>query len=154
LGDGELRGELERLAATAPEVPIRFLEQLGGAEAQEEIARARLLLLPSVCFEGFPMVVREAFAFGTPVAVSNIGPLPSIVRQGENGVVFAPGDPQSLLGVVRSAWETAGELERLSVGARQSFEALYTEEVNYRMLMAIYAQAMEVHSSRKENIRN
>lgn len=153
LGDGDLRGELERLAATAPAVPIRFLGQLAGAAAQEEIARARMLVLPSECFEGFPMVVREAFAFGTPAAVSNIGPLPSIVQQGENGVVFAPGDPQSLLAVVCAAWETTGELEHLAAGARRSFEALYTEEANYRMLMAIYEQAMEVHSSRKDNTR-
>ena len=87
--------------------------------AQDEIARACLLVLPSEWFEGFPMVVREAFAFGTPAAVSNIGPLPSIVRQGENGVVFEPGDPQSLLQVVRAAWEKAGELEHLAMGARR-----------------------------------
>lgn len=148
LGDGDLRGELERLAATAPKVPIRFLGQLAGVSAQEEIARARLLVLPSEWFEGFPMVVREAFAFGTPAAVSNIGPLPSIVRQGENGVVFAPGDPQSLLAAVRAAWEKTGELERLAAGARRSFEVLYTEEANYRMLMAIYAQAIDVSQRR------
>lgn len=148
LGDGDLRGELERLAASAPLVPIRFLGQLSSAAAQDEIARARLLVLPSECFEGFPMVVREAFAFGTPAAVSNIGPLPSIVRQGENGMVFAPGDPQSLLTAVRVAWEKTGELERLAAGARRSFEALYTEEENYRMLMAIYEQAIDVSQRR------
>jgi hypothetical protein len=32
------------------------------------------------------------------MAVSNIGPLPSIIRQGRNGVVFAPDDSQSLQG--------------------------------------------------------
>ncbi|MDP2240435.1 MAG: glycosyltransferase family 4 protein [Burkholderiales bacterium] len=150
VGDGGLRRELERLAAMAPEVPIRFLGQLAGAAARDEIARARLLVLPSECFEGFPMVVREAFAFGTPVAVSNIGPLPSIVQQGENGVVFAPDDPQSLLAAVRAAWGSTGKLECLAAGARRSFEALYTEEANYRMLMAIYEQAKEVGSSRKK----
>ena len=150
VGEGDLREELERLAITAPEVPIRFLGQLGGAAAQEEIACARLVVLPSECFEGFPMVVQEAFAFGTPAAVSNIGPLPSIVRHGENGVVFAPGEPRSLLAAVRAAWEKAGELERLAAGARRSFEALYTEEANYRMLMAIYAQAVEVSRRRRD----
>jgi len=150
VGEGGLRVELERLAATAPDVPIRFLGQLGGAAAQDEIARASLLVLPSECFEGFPMVVREAFAFGTPAAVSNIGPLPSIVRQGDNGVLFAPGEPQSLLAAVRMVWETAGELERLAAGARRSFETLYTEEANYRILMAIYAQAMEASQRRRD----
>lgn len=150
VGDGGMRAELEQLAATIPMVPIRFLGQLDGAAAQDEIARARLLVLPSECFEGFPMVVRETFAFSTPAAVSNIGPLPSIVRQNENGVVFEPRNPQSLLQVVRAAWEKTGELEQLAMGARRSFEALYTEDANYRMLMTIYEQAMEVSRQRRD----
>ncbi len=153
VGDGDLRGELERMAVTAPDVPIRFLGQLASAAAQNEIARARLLVLPSEWFEGFPMVVREAFAFGTPAAVSNIGPLPSIVRKGENGVVFKPADPQSLLEIVRTAWETTGELERLAGGARRSFETLYTEDADYRRLITIYEQAMDVSRCRKESSR-
>ena len=150
VGDGGLRDELKKLAATEPEVPIRFLGQVSATEAQDEISHARLLVLPSEWFEGFPMVVREAFAFGTPAAVSNIGPLPSIVNQGENGMVFASGDPDSLQKVVRAAWENEGELERLGIGARRSFEALYTEEANYRILTDIYERAMEVSKRRKE----
>lgn len=96
------------------------------------------------------MVVCEAFAFGTPAAVSDIGPLPSIVQQGENGMVFASGDPESLQTVLRAGWENEGELERLGTGARRSFEALYTEEANYRILTNIYERAIEVSRRRKE----
>ena len=95
------------------------------------------------------MVVREAFAFGTPVAVSNIGSLPSIVSEGENGVVFSPANPQSLLEVVRKSWESKGELERLATGARYSFETQYTDITNYKLLMEIYQNAMEVSRKRK-----
>lgn len=150
VGDGNLRAELEQLAAASPQTRIRFLGQLSGVEAQQEIARACLLVLPSECFEGFPMVIREAFAFGTPAAVSNIGPLPSIVHPGENGAVFEPANPQSLLNAVRSVWEKGGELERLAKGARRSYETLYNEDANYRMLMAIYEQAMEVSRRRRD----
>ncbi len=122
---------------------------LTGDTAQEEISRFCLLVLLSEWFEAFGLVILEAFAFGTPAAVSNIGPLPSIVHQDENGVVFEPGDPKSLLEAVRTVWESPGELERLGAGARRSFDALYTEEENYRTLMAIYQQAMEV-SQRKQ----
>lgn len=149
VGDGGLRRELERLAASAPHVPIRFLGQLSGAAAQDEIAQAKLLVLPSECFEGFPMVVREAFAFGTPVAVSALGPLPSIVQNGENGVLFAPGNPASLLEVVRGVWDLKSGLERMASGARRSFDCLYTEEMNYMMLMEIYRQAIEVNTERR-----
>lgn len=150
IGDGGMRAELEELAATMPEVPIRFFGQLTGAAAKDEIAHARLLILPSEWFEGFPMVVREAFAFGTPAAVSNIGPLPSIVQQGKNGVVFEPANPQSLLNVVRSVWRGGDELERFAKGARHSYEALYNEDANYNMLMTIYERAMEVSRRRRD----
>ena len=90
------------------------------------------------------MVVREAFAFGTPAAVSNLGPLPSIVRHGRSGVVFQAASPESLLQEVRGAWETEGCLERLGIGARCEFEEKYTEDANYAALMEIYEQAMAV----------
>jgi len=149
VGDGELKAELVKLAATDPAVPVRFLGQLEGAAAQAEIARARLLVLPSQCFEGFPMVIKEAFAFGTPVAVSDLGPLPAIVCEGKNGVAFTAGDPQSLLEAVQAVWATNGALEDMGAAARGSFEELYTENVNYRLLMEIYQQAADVNRRRR-----
>lgn len=148
VGDGTLRSKLQRLAGEDPRVPIRFLGQLPSKAAQAEIAQARLLVLPSECIEGFPMVVREAFAFGTAAAVSDMGPLPSIVRQGENGIVFSPSDPAGLARVVRAAWDQDGVLERLGIGARRSFEASYTDEANYWLLMEIYEAAIATHKGR------
>ncbi|WP_353853374.1 glycosyltransferase family 4 protein [Accumulibacter sp.] len=144
LGDGELRSHLTTVAAG---LPVRFLGQLSNEEAEAQIAGARLLILPSVCFEGFPMVLREAFAFGTPAAVADIGPLPSIVEHGRSGVVFAPANPESLLREARLAWDTPGLLERLGQGARREFEARYTEEANYATLMSIYDKAISVSRS-------
>ena len=144
LGDGELRGELEAMAAG---LPVRFLGQLGAAEAQKQIAEASLLVLPSECLEGFPMVLREAFAFGTPAAVSRVGPLPSIVRHGESGLVFEAGNPAALLHEVRYAWSTPGLLAALGHGARTAFEADYTEESNYQTMMTIYLKAMDGNAS-------
>ena len=140
LGGGELREELENRAAG---LPVRFLGQLGAAAAQQQIAQASLLVLPSECFEGFPMVVREAFAFGTPVAVSDLGPLPSIVTHGESGVVFQAANPASLLHELRLAWLTPGLLPQLGRGARAAFEANYTEDANYRMLMSVYVRTKQ-----------
>ena len=139
VGAGELRTELEKKASG---LPVQFIGQVGSSEAQAHIADARLLVLPSECFEGFPMVIREAFAFGTPVAVSNIGPLPSIVQHGKDGVVFEPENPQSLLNTVRTAWVTPSLLEELGAGARAEFESQYNEDVNYRSLMDIYEKTI------------
>jgi glycosyltransferase involved in cell wall biosynthesis len=147
VGDGALRVSLEGSAAG---LRVTFFGQLSAAEAQAQIAGARLLILPSEWFEGFPMVVREAFAFGTPVAVSNIGPLPAIVQAGVSGLVFEPARPESLLAAVRAAWEQSGLLERLGQGARAAFEANYTADANYTLLMAIYRCAIGISRENKE----
>lgn len=141
IGDGELRPELERMAIG---LPVKFLGRLNTEQTHAQMASARLLVLPSECFETFGLVVVEAFAHGTPAAVSNIGSLPAIVEDGKNGLVFEPANPQSLLQVVRTAWETHGLLERLGQGARAEFESKYTEEANYATLMEIYQEAIEV----------
>ena len=140
IGDGELRRDLEEQARG---LPVEFTGQVSPEQAQAEIAQARLVVLPSECFEGFPMVLREAFAFGTPSAVSDIGPLPGLVRDPESGCTFEPANPESLLHAVRAAWESPEQLQRWSRGARAAFEAKYTEDANYEMLMAIYEQAIE-----------
>lgn len=149
VGDGPLRDELEGLAKG---LPVRFLGQLTAAETQSQIANARLLVLPSEWFEGFPMVLREAFAYGTPAAVSSIGPLPSIVRQNLSGVVFEPANSESILEEIRRTWLTPGLLEQLGKGARAEFEDKYTEETNYATLMDIYDRA--ITASRSSNNKN
>lgn len=139
IGDGDLRRRLEELCEG---LPIKFLGQLPQEQAQAEIAASRLLILPSECFEGFPMVLREAFAFGTPVAVSNAGPLPSIVQDGKSGIVFNAGSSESLLKVVKRAWFDQSLLVNLGEGARREFEEKYTEVRNFEILMGVYARAI------------
>jgi len=148
VGDGPLRQALEGQARAGGSGRITFLGQLPPSEAQAEIAAARLVVLPSTWFEGFPMVLREAFAFGTPAAVSELGPLPELVERGRAGVTFRAGDPASLLSVVRAAWQEPGGLERRGAGARRAYEARYAEAENLRTLLDIYQRAVAARAAR------
>lgn len=139
IGAGPLR---DKLMCAARGACVRFLGQLSSAATHEEIAKAKLLMLPSQCFEAFPMVIPEAFAYGVPVGVSSLGPLPDIVNEGRTGVVFAPRDAQQLLHRVSQSWKDDQDLARMGRAARTVFDAEYSEEVNYRRLMAIYAEVL------------
>jgi glycosyltransferase involved in cell wall biosynthesis len=143
VGDGDLVGGISSLAAGRQDVRVRLLGRLSPEATRREIANARLLILPSECFEGFPMVIQEAYAFGTPVAASNIGPLPDLIRQGHTGVMFESGNPDSLLNEVRRIWFQDEAMRSLSVGARDLFESAYDRQTNYRQLMSIYGAAIE-----------
>jgi len=143
IGEGPERKQLEKAAAAGPwlDQRITFVGQLPFPEVQARLARAKLLVLPSLCFEGFPMVIREAFALGVPVAASRIGALEQIVDHGKNGVLFTPGSPKDLLSSVKKIWKDR-ELEAMATTARKTFEEKYTAETNYEELMAIYEEAI------------
>lgn len=139
VGEGPLKNVLEEKARSCPS--IVFLGGRESSEAEHEIMNARLLVLPSRCIEGFPMVIREALAFGTPVAVSDIGPLPGLVKN-VDGIVFGPADSQDLYFKVRQRWGDEARMKKMSEFAQAEFFHYYTEQKNYDLLMEIYKKAI------------
>jgi glycosyltransferase involved in cell wall biosynthesis len=139
IGEGPLRSELEKRASGSQN--IKFLGQLKHEKVEQEIANARMLILPSRWFEGFPMVMPEAFAFGTPVAVSDKGALPDLAIQAD-GVVFRSGTPEDLFSSVFAAWNEPGRLDRMSAASSEVFAVKYSESQNYRQLLEIYEFAL------------
>jgi glycosyltransferase involved in cell wall biosynthesis len=142
VGDGPLRASLEALAKSRGPADIEFLGAVAPQAAVREVAEAKLLFVPSIWFEGFPIVLQEAFAAGTPCAVSDMGALPILVKDGTNGLVFEARSAEAIAALVRRVWTDDALLARISAGARASFEANYTEEINYRRLIEIYANAL------------
>ena len=151
IGDGPERSFLEKVVSGSDiKGKITFYGQLPFPETQEMLSRSRLLILPSLWFEGFPMVIREAFSLGIPVVASRLGSIPCIVTEGVNGRLFTPGDPDDLYRVVKGLWMEQEELSRMADAARSEFEEKYTAEKNYKRLMEIYEAA--ISARKKKNI--
>jgi len=78
---------------------IREIEWLGPRSKEEvtgAMAEASVLILPSTWYEGFPLVIAEAFAAGLPIIASRIGGLAEVVSDGQTGWLVSPGDPDEL----------------------------------------------------------
>ena len=71
---------------------LGFIEEEGKRRVFED---ADIFVLPSYS-EGFSCAVLEALAFGLPIVTTNVGALPEIVTDGENGFVIEPGDYEAL----------------------------------------------------------
>lgn len=90
VGDGPDRVRLEQLAHDIGIARSTFF-----VGYQPEVAGYYRLfdafLLPSVN-EGTPVSAIEALASGTPVVATRVGGVPDVVRDGEDGFLFEPGD--------------------------------------------------------------
>jgi glycosyltransferase involved in cell wall biosynthesis len=96
VGSGD---DLSRLRSVAAEQQVadgvHFLEGLSQRELAACYAAAEIFALPSTG-EGFGLVFLEAMAFGKPVVGADAGGIPDLIRDGSNGLLIPPNDPDAL----------------------------------------------------------
>ena len=139
VGDGPLRDELE---ATAPP-NVTFLGRLSRNMVIDEMVRARCLVLPSVWYEVFPLVVVEAYSVGLPVIASRLGSLVELVEDGVTGLHFAPNDALGLVGAIEQLTSDAAFAARMGRASRRRYEERFSPECVLRDLEAIYHSVMD-----------
>lgn len=135
LGDGPLA---PRVAEAARRQNLEWLGRLPKDRVVDIMKDAQALIFPSVWYEGFPMVIAEAYAVGLPVIASDLGSMSSLIEHGRTGLRFRPGDPEDLTGQVKWAMTHPAELGRMRQAARAKFESEYTAERNYQLLRETY----------------
>jgi glycogen(starch) synthase len=104
---------------------VQFL----GAVSDEELARlyaaSDIVVAPSR-FESFGLVVLEAMMFAKPVVAGNVGGVPELVRDGDNGFLVTPGDTGRLGQALAELCRSAELRERFGARSRQIYEAEFT----------------------------
>lgn len=150
VGEGAIEGELRERVTGVP--GIEWLGARPQSEVLKLMRRAKCLVYPSVCFETFGMAIIEAFAAGLPVIASGHGSMASLVRHGETGLLFRPGDAADLVAQVEEFLADPQSPARMRVQARAEFEARYTAEQNYEVLMGIYKAARRRRAEEQEEV--
>lgn len=140
LGDGELRPELE-FKAKQQGLNVEFLGYLPRDQVLVLVGGARIQVIPSECYEGFPLVVLEAYACETPVIASRIGSLDELVEDGKCGLKFEAGNARDLAAKVKEMWASPARLVTMGVNAKELLQSRYTGERNVEQLTRIYQEA-------------
>lgn len=136
--------EEEWCRKTIEEKSLDNVKMLGFTEHEqmmEIIGKSKALILPTQWYEGFPMVLVESFACGTPVIGSRIGNVGSIIQEGINGFVVDQTDANDIVKAVAN-------LTDITASTRNSSDELYSVENNYRQLMDIYNRVRDRASKR------
>jgi rhamnosyl/mannosyltransferase len=122
---------LSHYVAEARRVGVADRVVFAGIIREEEIPLyyrgADLTVLPTLTHaEGFGMVLAEANACGRPVIGTNVGGIPSIIRDRYNGLLVEPGDLGGLVRAIRSILSDAERAETLGHNGHKMVSSKFT----------------------------
>ncbi|MGC9946219.1 MAG: glycosyltransferase family 4 protein [Bryobacteraceae bacterium] len=149
IGEGPLEAEVRAAAARNPRV--RFFGRLGHCEVLSQMAAAKCVVVPSICYETFGRAAAEAYSVGSPVIASRIGALEEMVENGRTGLHCEPGDPADLARAMIWVTQNQPAVARMRMEARLEYLEKYTAERNYGLLVSIYERAIAGNSPRRKS---
>lgn len=121
-GWGPLEGYLAQRYGHHPQITLHG--PVFGVAKERLLAQADVVIAPSVWAEVLALVTLEAYAFGAPVIVTNLGGMPEIVTEGETGWVTPAGDQAALtnlLAQLAADPQVARRLQDNCLAAAQTF---------------------------------
>src|SRR5690606_37704879 len=120
LGAGPMQAAVER--AASQDARIRFDGHVPEDRVLAAMKEARLLVAPSISYEGAPLVFAEAAAGGLPVVSSGIGAIPESVEHDVTGYLVPPRDPGALAAALTRLMRDGAQRAAMGRAARRHFE--------------------------------
>lgn len=103
-----------------------------------ELSKVDVLVLPSLFGEGMPMVVLEAMAVGLPVVASRVEGVPEVVRDGRDGVLVEPGDPEALAAALGKLADAPSALSAMGASGRNRQRQEFSDFAMAERLSRVY----------------
>jgi glycosyltransferase involved in cell wall biosynthesis len=146
-----IAGDHSACADMLQEAPtnVEFMGFLGKDHLAQFYKNTRCLVLPSTCYEMFPLVILEAMAYGVPVIAANIGGIPEIIEDGKSGLLFEPGNPEDLARKMKYLWENPDLSREMGQKGCDRARQHYHIDVCYRQLIAAYGKAIKLNKINK-----
>ncbi len=136
-GTGPLQTEVEQYAHKYPHIVYNGFQP--SELLQDALSNAKALIVPSVCYEGMPMTVLEAFALGTPVIASDIGILAQLAVPSQTGLLFDPFNSDSIIHALNT-WENldSNQKDLMRKNCVAIYNSNYTKASNITLLENTY----------------
>lgn len=128
VGQGDDVPRLRELAAELGVAPyITFLGEISHDELREQYRSCSVFVMPS-SREGFGIVFLEAMAYGKPVVGGNHGGTPSVVSDGETGLLVDSSDVDGIARSITRLLSDAGLREQFGSAGRERLLSEFTFE--------------------------
>lgn len=136
-GDGDVEGVRSLIEELGISGRARCLGWVDPEQRDEVLSRAALNVLPSYN-EGLPMSILEAMARGVPTVSTPVAAIPEVVRDGETGLLVAPGDIDGLAAAIGGILSDRAGRERMSASAYRLVRSRHSLDANIGQLKELY----------------
>ena len=144
VGEGDARDSFEeRVRDLGLSDAVQFRGRLEGEALVRAYRQAWVCALPTEN-ESFGMVLAEAMACGTPVVSTRLGGVPSVVRDGETGLLVAPRDTQAFTDALRTLLTDTTLYARYAAAGRARMEEGFTWEARQEAYEHVYTDVLRV----------
>jgi len=143
IGDGQETAFLRRLSVQLNvSKKVHFLGTQAHTKVAEFMAACDLLVLPSLS-EGLPVTILEAMASGIPIVATNVGGIPELIKNGENGILVPPMDVPALSRAIVRLLTMDNARETFGARGREVIDQLgLTWEVAARKTISAYEEVL------------
>ena len=140
-GNGELSFLKEQLKERGLESVVQFPGWVRGEQKDQLLRESAIFLLPSY-HEGMPMSILDAMGYGLPIVSTEVGGIPKLVVNGQNGYLRKPGDKEGIAEAL--IWLLEEPDKRLAAGekSREIVKQRYTLEAHLEQLEALYENVL------------
>ncbi len=146
VGDGTTKDELKYLCHNLKiENNVVFAGER--SDIPEMLSLIDIFVLPSIT-EGLPLALLEAMACGKPVVATSVGGVPEIVKNGLNGILVQPKDPEALHGAMKELLNNADMREKMGHEGRMICEKGFSSRVMVDRIEDLYDTLFERKTKR------
>lgn len=137
-GDGNDFAELKKTIEAKGLSHIELLEFQFGEALDTLIRNSIAVIIPSECYETFGLTVIESFARSRTVIASEIGALPELITEGEDGFLVSPNDAESLREKILWLAQHPADALRMGEAGRQKALTRFNPQRYLDELMRVY----------------
>ncbi len=117
---------------------IKLAGFLTGDELTKLVGNAKVLLLPSVCYENCPLSILEAHCMGVPVVTMNSGGMAELVKDGVTGTLVKEPTPDGIAQKLRETIENEDYYNTLKENCKKEKDNILSVETYTDILMKKY----------------
>lgn len=133
----KIHQQVQRLAIGDSVEWVGFTQDVPG-----ELAQLDLFVLPSLFGEGMPMVILEAMAAGVPVVGTRVEGVPEVIRDGIEGLLAKPNDPEDLARAIARYVRGQADWSRSRASAHQRQSDHFSDHSMAAGVAEVYRQVL------------